>query len=36
MRFAMKPGELDPGFWYFSVLRVLGLAQARRDATVGV
>jgi stearoyl-CoA desaturase (delta-9 desaturase) len=31
-RFAMRKGELDPGYWYFSVLRLLGLAQTRREA----
>jgi stearoyl-CoA desaturase (delta-9 desaturase) len=30
-RFAMRPGELDPGYWYFRGLRALGLARARRD-----
>jgi len=28
-RFAMERGELDPGYWYFSVLRLLRLAEAR-------
>ena len=27
--FAMRPGELDPGYWYFSALRAVGLARAR-------
>jgi len=31
-RFAMRKGELDPGYWYFSVLRMFGLAQTRREA----
>lgn len=31
-RFSMRSGELDPGYWYFSVLRALGLAHARQDA----
>lgn len=35
VHFAMRPGEIDPGYWYFSVLRMLGLARARRDV-VGV
>jgi stearoyl-CoA desaturase (delta-9 desaturase) len=35
VHFAMRPGEIDPGYWYFSVLRMLGLARARREA-VGV
>jgi stearoyl-CoA desaturase (delta-9 desaturase) len=29
-RFAMRPGELDPGYWYFSAFRALGLASATR------
>jgi len=29
-RFAMRRGELDPGYWYFSVLRSIGLARARQ------
>ncbi|PYR48632.1 MAG: hypothetical protein DMF89_15195 [Acidobacteria bacterium] len=29
--FAVHQGELDPGFWYFSALRALGLAWTRRD-----
>jgi stearoyl-CoA desaturase (delta-9 desaturase) len=28
-RFAVKKGELDPGYWYFSALRAVGLARAR-------
>jgi stearoyl-CoA desaturase (delta-9 desaturase) len=35
-RFSVKPGELDPGYWYFSALKAVGLARARRDVTVGV
>jgi stearoyl-CoA desaturase (delta-9 desaturase) len=31
-RFSMRPGELDPGYWYFSVLRVLGLARTRQES----
>jgi stearoyl-CoA desaturase (Delta-9 desaturase) len=31
-RFAMKPGELDPGYWYFCVFRALGLARARQGS----
>jgi hypothetical protein len=27
----MRPGELDPGYWYFSALRLLGLARAREE-----
>jgi stearoyl-CoA desaturase (delta-9 desaturase) len=33
-RFATRPGELDPGYWYFSALRALGLAKRRHDETV--
>ena len=29
-RFAMRKGELDPGYWYFSALRAVGLARARQ------
>ncbi len=32
-RFSMRPGELDPGYWYFSALRAVGLAHARRDVS---
>ena len=35
-RFAVHKGELDPGWWYFNVLRVLGLARMRKEVTVGV
>src|SRR5262245_60358796 len=31
-RFSMRRGELDPGYWYFSVLRLFGLAWSREDA----
>jgi stearoyl-CoA desaturase (delta-9 desaturase) len=31
-RFAMGPGELDPGYWYFCALRALGLARTRQEA----
>jgi stearoyl-CoA desaturase (delta-9 desaturase) len=31
-RFAVQRGEVDPGYWYFSVLRFLGLARTRADA----
>jgi stearoyl-CoA desaturase (Delta-9 desaturase) len=30
-RFAVNHGELDPGYWYFSVLRALKLARTRQD-----
>ena len=31
-RFSVKPGELDPGYWYFSALRAVGLAQTRQES----
>jgi len=31
-RFAMRPGELDPGYWYFNALKFLGLARTRQEA----
>jgi stearoyl-CoA desaturase (delta-9 desaturase) len=34
-RFSMKKGEFDPGYLYFSILKVVGLAKARRE-TVSV
>jgi hypothetical protein len=30
----MEKGDLDPGWWYFNVLRVLRLARARQDSAV--
>jgi len=30
-RFAMSRGELDPGYWYFSILRTIGLARLRQE-----
>ena len=30
-RFAMRRGELDPGYWYFTVLRAVGLARTRDE-----
>jgi fatty-acid desaturase/outer membrane receptor protein involved in Fe transport len=30
-RFAMRPGELDPGYWYFRLLQMLRLARTRQD-----
>jgi stearoyl-CoA desaturase (Delta-9 desaturase) len=30
-RFAMRPGELDPGYWYFRALSFVGLARARQQ-----
>ncbi len=35
-KFAVNRGELDPGWWYFSALRVLGLARTRQDAVASV
>jgi stearoyl-CoA desaturase (delta-9 desaturase) len=35
-RFAMRRGELDPGYWYFSALRALGLARARQEQAAPV
>ena len=32
VRFSMRRGELDPGYWYFSGLRALGLARTRQEA----
>jgi stearoyl-CoA desaturase (delta-9 desaturase) len=34
-RFAVHRGELDPGYWYFSALRAVGLARTRQE-TVAV
>jgi stearoyl-CoA desaturase (delta-9 desaturase) len=34
-RFARQRGELDPGYWYFSAFRALGLARAREGAAGG-
>jgi stearoyl-CoA desaturase (delta-9 desaturase) len=30
-RFAMRRGELDPGYWYFTFLRQFGLARTRDE-----
>jgi stearoyl-CoA desaturase (delta-9 desaturase) len=30
-RFATRRGELDPGYWYFSALRAVGLARVRQE-----
>ena len=35
-RFAMRPGELDPGYWYFCALKALKLARARQESQVAV
>ena len=32
-RFAMRTGELDPGYWYFRALSFIGLARARQHET---
>jgi stearoyl-CoA desaturase (delta-9 desaturase) len=31
-RFAVNPGELDPGYWYFRALRMVGLARTRQES----
>src|SRR5262245_41970549 len=31
-RFSMRRGELDPGYWYFCILRMLGLARLRQES----
>lgn len=31
-QFSMRRGELDPGYWYFSILRTLGLARLRQES----
>jgi len=36
VRFAVNPGELDPGYWYFRVLRAAGLARARQESASAV
>lgn len=33
-RFSMRPGEIDPGYLYFRILRALGLASQRRPDPV--
>ena len=35
-KFAVKRGELDPGWWYFCALRALGLARTRQDIAAAV
>ncbi len=35
-RFSMKRGELDPGYWYFSALRPIGLARTRQESAAAV
>jgi len=32
-RFAVRKGELDPGYWYFRALSFVGLARARQEET---
>jgi stearoyl-CoA desaturase (delta-9 desaturase) len=32
-RFAMRKGELDPGYWYFRALSFVGLARTRQEET---
>ena len=29
----MNPGELDPGYWYFRALSLVGLARERQHET---
>jgi len=31
-QFSMRRGELDPGYWYFCILRTLGLARLRQES----
>jgi stearoyl-CoA desaturase (Delta-9 desaturase) len=31
VKFSMRPGEIDPGYWYFSALRAIGLARSRQE-----
>jgi stearoyl-CoA desaturase (delta-9 desaturase) len=33
VKFSVHRGEVDPGYWYFSALRALGLAQTRQEAS---
>lgn len=35
-RFAMRRGEVDPGYWYFRALKIVGLARARQEMAGGV
>lgn len=35
-RFAMQPGEWDPGYWYFRALQTIGLARTRQEAAARV
>jgi stearoyl-CoA desaturase (Delta-9 desaturase) len=35
-RFAMRPGEWDPGYWYFRALSWIGLARTRQDSAAAV
>ena len=30
-RFSMRPGEIDPGYLYFTILKAVGLASQRRE-----
>lgn len=34
--FAVNPGELDPGYWYFRALRAVGLARTRQESASAV
>lgn len=31
VKFSMRQGEVDPGYWYFSALRAIGLARTRQE-----
>ena len=35
VKFSMRSGEIDPGYWYFTALRAIGLAQTRQDTRAG-
>jgi len=32
VKFSVRRGELDPGYWYFSALKAVGLARRRQEA----
>jgi len=32
VKFSVRPGELDPGYWYFCALKAVGLARPREEA----
>ncbi len=35
-KFSVNRGELDPGWWYFSALRAVGLARTRQESAAAV